>query len=176
MVEKELCVDSVNTPIFGIDLNGCVNEVSIDWSVPSILVIWIWDANYWIHQWNYKTAELTGFTPEEAYYQPFVDTFVVTSVQESVRHVISKALEGFETSNFKLSFMTKDSKQIYLLVNASTRRDIEDNIVGGKIMNYSRGCFSLWNKINILIPCWINFWLLLIHSCNCWTRRHWNHS
>lgn len=110
MVEKELrkFVDSANTLIFGIDLDGCVNE------------------------WNFKTAEITGYSREEAFGKPFVDTFIDPSLQESVREVFDNALQGVETNDYKLSVRTKNNDHIYLLVNASTRWDADNNIIGGK--------------------------------------------
>ena len=114
MPERELrkLVDSANTPIFGIDTDGNVNE------------------------WNYKTAEITGFTREEAFQQPFVETFIAPKLRDSVKEVFSKALKGFETSNYELCFETKSAEKRYLLLNASTRWDVNNNIVGGKIFDY----------------------------------------
>jgi hypothetical protein len=40
------------------------------------------------------------------------------------------ALEGRGTSNFELEFRTKSSEIRYLLVNATTRRDSANNVVG----------------------------------------------
>lgn len=111
MPERELrkLVDSANTPIFGIDSNGCVNE------------------------WNFKTAELTGFSRDEAFGKPFVNTFVPLSQRETVDDMLSKALKGFETSNYDLFLERKESKKdLYLLLNATSRRDVNNNIVGGK--------------------------------------------
>jgi hypothetical protein len=40
------------------------------------------------------------------------------------------ALRGKETSNYELTFETKSKEIRYLLVNATTRRDAEGNVVG----------------------------------------------
>jgi hypothetical protein len=40
------------------------------------------------------------------------------------------ALRGQETSNYELTFETKSKEIRYLLVNATTRRDAEGNVVG----------------------------------------------
>eukprot|EP00586_Coscinodiscus_wailesii_P023337 CAMPEP_0172520660 /NCGR_PEP_ID=MMETSP1066-20121228/292132_1 /TAXON_ID=671091 /ORGANISM="Coscinodiscus wailesii, Strain CCMP2513" /LENGTH=54 /DNA_ID=CAMNT_0013303455 /DNA_START=287 /DNA_END=451 /DNA_ORIENTATION=- len=52
---NELCqlVDTAHVPIFGIDVNGNVNE------------------------WNNKTDNITGFTKEEALDKPLLSTFIV---------------------------------------------------------------------------------------------------
>jgi len=44
--------------------------------------------------------------------------------------VLDKALKENETSNYELEFETKSKEIRYLLVNATTRRDPENNIVG----------------------------------------------
>ena len=106
--ELRQLVDTANAPIFGIDVNGNVNE------------------------WNNKTAEITGFSKKEAFDKPLVSTFIVPSLRNSVQEVLDKALHGNETSNYELEFETKSKEIRYLLVNATTRRDAENNIVGGE--------------------------------------------
>ena len=51
-------------------------------------------------------------------------------LRESVNEVLDNALKGVETSNYELEFRTKSNEVRYLLVNATTRRDAESNIVG----------------------------------------------
>ena len=104
--ELRQLVDTANAPIFGIDVNGNVNE------------------------WNDKTAEITGFSKNEALDQPLVSTFIVPSFRHSVQVVLDNALSGLETSNYELEFHTKSNEIRYLLVNATTRRNAENDIVG----------------------------------------------
>ena len=104
--ELRQLVDTANAPIFGIDVHGNVNE------------------------WNNKTAEITGFSGDEAFGNPLVETFIVPKLRESVNEVLDNALKGVETSNYELEFRTKSNEVRYLLVNATTRRDAESNIVG----------------------------------------------
>jgi PAS domain S-box-containing protein len=106
--ELRKLVDSANAPIFGIDTYGRVNE------------------------WNFKTAEITGYTREEAFDKPLVQTFIAPRFRESVQEVLDKALKGIETANYELEFDTKSNETRFLLVNASTRRDVDNHIVGGK--------------------------------------------
>ena len=101
-----LKVDTANAPIVGIDINGNVNE------------------------WNDKTAEITGYSKEEAFNKPLVLTFIVKNLWQSVHDVLDNALKGHETSNYELEFRTKSNEVRYLLVNATTRRDVDGNIVG----------------------------------------------
>ena len=44
--------------------------------------------------------------------------------------VLDNALKGRGTSNYDLEFNTKSNETRYLLVNATTRRDAQKNIVG----------------------------------------------
>jgi PAS domain S-box-containing protein len=104
--ELRQLVDTANAPIFGIDVDGNVNE------------------------WNNKTIEITGFSKEEALFKPLVSTFIVSSLRESVQNILDNALRGQETSNYELEFRTKSNEIRYLLVNATTRRDANNNIVG----------------------------------------------
>merc|ERR1740139_1814226 len=104
--ELRQLVDTANAPIFGIDVHGNVNE------------------------WNNKTAEITGFSQKEAMTYQLVSTFIVPKLQQSVQEVMDNALQGIETSNYELEFVTKSSEIRYLLVNATTRRDPENNVVG----------------------------------------------
>ena len=83
-----------------------------------------------VNEWNDKTAEITGFSGDEAFNQPLVETFIVPKLRPSVQEVLDNALKGVETSNYELEFRTKSNEIRYLLVNATTRRDAENNIVG----------------------------------------------
>eukprot|EP00977_Amphora_coffeiformis_P013163 scaffold3402_cov169-Amphora_coffeaeformis.AAC.6 len=104
--ELRQLIDTANAPIFGIDCDGDVNE------------------------WNDKTAEITGYTKEEAFDCSLVDTFIVPHMQASVRDVFENAKQGRGTSNYELEFRTKSNEIRHLLVNATTRRDAENNVVG----------------------------------------------
>lgn len=95
-----------SAPIFGIDRKGNLNE------------------------WNNKTAEITGFTNEEAIGQHLVSKFIVPNLRNSVQDILDSALRGEETSNYELEIRTKTNETRYLLVNATTRKDVENNIVG----------------------------------------------
>jgi PAS domain S-box-containing protein len=55
--ELRTLIDTANAPIFGIDKLGRVNE------------------------WNEKTCEITGFSRDEAFNKPLVDTFIVPSLR-----------------------------------------------------------------------------------------------
>lgn len=70
-----------------------------------------------------------------------MSTFIVPSLRQSVQEVLDKALRGIETSNYELEFETKTKEIRYLLVNATTRRDAENNIIG--VVGYVARIFFL---------------------------------
>lgn len=99
--ELRTLVNTANAPIFGVDVNGNINE------------------------WNDKTAEITGFTRDEALLMP-----LTTLLEPRVKDIMDKALNGVETSNFDIEFKNRDHETVHILVNATTRRDENSNIVG----------------------------------------------
>ena len=104
--ELRQLINTANAPIFGIDVSGNINE------------------------WNQNTAEITGYHMDEAMNKPLVSTFIVPKLQAAVEEVMYKALQGNETSNYELEFRTKSNEIRYLVLNATTRRDAENNVVG----------------------------------------------
>ena len=61
---------------------------------------------------------------------PLVQTYIVPKLRGSVQLVLDNALKGIETSNYELEFRTKDNEVRYLLVNATTRRNDDNAIIG----------------------------------------------
>lgn len=108
--ELRQLIDTANAPIFGIDVEGNINE------------------------WNKRTAEITGYSKEEAFDEPLVERFIAPEMKEKVEEILSKALQGSETSDYELEFISKSGEAVFLLVNATTRRDPENSIVGGEFM------------------------------------------
>ena len=51
-------------------------------------------------------------------------------LRQRVQNIMDNALKGKETSNYELEFCTKPNEIRHLLVNDTTRRDAEINIVG----------------------------------------------
>jgi len=54
----------------------------------------------------------------------------VAKLANSVRRVLDNALRGIETSNYELEFRTKSNESRYLLVNATTRKNADQSIIG----------------------------------------------
>jgi len=60
----------------------------------------------------------------------FVKEFISDEYKIAVQLVFDQALEGRETANFEFPLMTKAGVRIYVLLNATTRRDDQGNVIG----------------------------------------------
>ncbi|KAK3279432.1 hypothetical protein CYMTET_12687 [Cymbomonas tetramitiformis] len=107
-VAKDLraLIDTANAPIFGIDKDGNVNE------------------------WNNMAAQITGFSQDDVMGRNLVDEFITSEYKTEVGRVLDNALRGKETANFEFPLFTKDGQRVEVLLNATTRRDTNGNIVG----------------------------------------------
>jgi PAS domain S-box-containing protein len=105
-LELRQLIDTANAPIFGIDIDGNVNE------------------------WNRRTQEITGYSKEETFDEPLVERFIAKHMRKKVQEILDSALQGNETSNYELEFLSKSGEPAFMLVNATTRRDPEFNVVG----------------------------------------------
>jgi len=99
-------IDTANAPIFGIDTKGQVNE------------------------WNQKAAVLTQFSKDEVMGRGLVAEFITEEYRDSVGQVLGQALQGTETANFEFPLYTKKGRRLEVLLNATSRRDIDNNIIG----------------------------------------------
>ena len=59
-----------------------------------------------------------------------VREFIRMEHQEKVQGVLDQALHGEETANFDFPLMTKGRNRLEVLLNATTRRDEQGNIIG----------------------------------------------
>ena len=107
-IAKELrqFIETANAPIFGIDSKGLVNE------------------------WNQTSEKITGFKKEEVLGKDLVKTYITEDFREPVKLVLDNALEGKETANYEFPLFTKDGKRVMVLLNSSTRRNSDGDIVG----------------------------------------------
>ncbi|ETN12516.1 hypothetical protein, variant [Phytophthora nicotianae INRA-310] len=99
-------IDSANAPIFGVDVNGCVNI------------------------WNKKAAEITQYTPNDVMGENLVEKFITEDYREAVGRVLSKALDGVETANFEFPLMTKAGRRVEILLNATSRFNEHGEVIG----------------------------------------------
>jgi len=99
-------IDTANAPIFGIDSRGYVNE------------------------WNQTAETITGYSKAEVMGQDLVADFITEDYKKSVAEVLYKALSGEETANYEFPLYTKGGEQLHVLLNSTTRRDANGQIVG----------------------------------------------
>jgi PAS domain S-box-containing protein len=99
-------VDTANAPIFGIDTEGRVNE------------------------WNQRSEQITGFTKAEVMGRDLVANFITDDYKVSVGEVLAKALHSEETANYEFPLFTQSGDRVDVLLNSSTRRDPDGQIVG----------------------------------------------
>ncbi|KAG3163272.1 hypothetical protein PI126_g5616 [Phytophthora idaei] len=99
-------IDSANAPIFGVDVNGCVNI------------------------WNKKAAEITQYTPNDVMGENLVEKFITEDYRDAVGLVLSKALDGVETANFEFPLMTKAGRRVEILLNATSRFNEHGDVIG----------------------------------------------
>ena len=99
-------IETANAPIFGIDADGKVNE------------------------WNITAAAITGFSKDEVMGRDLVADFITEDCKEPMKAVLDNALRGEETSNYEFPLYTKGGERLMVLLNASTRRDVDGKIVG----------------------------------------------
>lgn len=100
-------IDTANAPIFGIDKDGRVTE------------------------WNRTAVAITGYEKRETLGKNLVEQFITEEYKTAVREVLDKALKGTETANFEFPLYTKEhDRRRDVLLNATTRRDVQGNIIG----------------------------------------------
>ena len=64
------------------------------------------------------------------YSQNLVQEFITKEYRAAVKAVLDKALRGKETANFEFPLITKNGVRIEVLLNATTRRDEQGNVIG----------------------------------------------
>ncbi|MDK1024026.1 MAG: PAS domain S-box protein [Gammaproteobacteria bacterium] len=99
-------IDTANSPIFGIDSKGLINE------------------------WNQQIQNITGYTKKEVLQKNLVEELFIDEYRESAREVIEKVLRGEESTNYEFVPKSKDGKRRAILLNTTARRDTAGNIVG----------------------------------------------
>jgi PAS domain S-box-containing protein len=105
-LDLTVLIDTANALIFGIDKKGNVNE------------------------WNKKAVEITGFTRDEVMGNSLVAELIFQYCRESVNDVLQRALLGKESSSYQFPLYTKDNNRVMVLLNTTTRRNAEGDIVG----------------------------------------------
>ena len=104
--EYSKLIDTANAPIFGVDTDGRVNV------------------------WNQCARKLVGYTMDEVIGKNLVQEFITKEYKSAVKSVLDKAMRGKETANFEFPLITKNGIRIEVLLNATTRRDEQGNVIG----------------------------------------------
>ena len=104
--EYSKLIDTANAPIFGVDTDGRVNV------------------------WNQCARKLVGYTMDEVFGKNLVQEFITKEYRSAVKSVLDQALRGEETANFEFPLITKNGIRIEVLLNATTRRDEQGNVIG----------------------------------------------
>lgn len=99
-------IDFANAPIFGVARDGSINI------------------------WNKKAADITLYSPSEALGKNLVEDYISPDYQRKVDDVLSRALNGIETSNFEFPLLTKADRRVQILLNATPRYDVAGNVTG----------------------------------------------
>lgn len=97
-------IATANAPVFGLDRHGNINE------------------------WNNRAMELTGFTGNEVINQRFIDILVHKSSRETTAEKLEAVYGGRPFSNLEVPVVTKDQKRIVILLNATPRKNANDEI------------------------------------------------
>ena len=104
--DLRLLIDMANAPVFGIDMEGGVNE------------------------WNIKATELVGYESDEVTGRNFVEEFVSPEYRSGVKEVFDNALKGIVTSSFEFSLFSKTGILIGLMMNVKPQRNASGVIIG----------------------------------------------
>ena len=68
------------------------------------------DARDNVNEWNNKTAEITGFSKDEALNYPLVSKLIVPKLRKKAQEILDNALNGVKISNYELEFRTKSNE------------------------------------------------------------------
>lgn len=108
--ELESLIENANVPIFGIDRYGYINE------------------------WNKVAANLSGFSRTEILGKKWLEEMVAAEYHSGASQMLSSVLSGTPVSNFELPIVTRHKRPLIMLLSASPRRDVNQNIVGAMLV------------------------------------------
>ncbi len=73
---------------------------------------------------------MLGYSKDEAMGNHLVQRFITEEFKASVDKVLASALVGTETANFEFPMFTKIGERREILLNATTRRGPNDEVIG----------------------------------------------
>ena len=80
--------------------------------------------------WNKNAATLSGYSSADTMGHNLVNEFITEDFRASVQEVLDKALQGEEAANFAFPLVTKGGTRLEILLNATSRRDVDGHIIG----------------------------------------------
>ena len=104
-LEYKQLIDTANAPIIGVDKNLNINT------------------------WNYKMTILTGYKPSEVMGK-YIINFILDTHQLEVYNILNETLNNNETSNYQLPFQTINNEIIQLLINSTSKKNMNGDIIG----------------------------------------------
>ena len=105
-IELTNLIQTVDTPIWGIDSNGRINE------------------------WNRAAEKITDYKKEEVLNKDFSALLFAESTKKTIRELIAKSIFGLDVSATELEIITKKGKKIKILLNISAYREQNGKIIG----------------------------------------------
>merc|ERR1711879_364193 len=73
---------------------------------------------------------ISGWSKEETLGKPLVENYINEEYREEVGRVLTDALQGNETANYEFPLFSRDGDRREILLNATTRRGAEGEVVG----------------------------------------------
>jgi len=98
-------IENANTPIFGTDRNGYINE------------------------WNKVTASLTGHSKSEVLGEK-LSRYMSPTQHKNLKIILNRVSSNKPVSDLQIPIRTKDNRELTILLNATPRRDTLKNITG----------------------------------------------
>lgn len=107
-IARELAslIENANVPIFGIDLQGRINE------------------------WNHVAHDVTGYSKADAMGVAATDFLFERSVLPVYNAMVTDVIDGEKVGTIELAIVTKSKQRLILLFSASTRRNAHNEIAG----------------------------------------------
>jgi len=96
--ELQTLIQTVNTPIVGIDLKGNITD------------------------WNLASEKLTGYSKKEVLNLNFINTFINKSCHKDLNNIFNNAYKDLNSSNFEILLRGKSSNK-KILLNTTTHKD-----------------------------------------------------
>lgn len=87
------------------------------------------DARGYITEWNEMARQISGYSKNDAYLQPFSD-FLSPESQEQYAYAIGKVLGGDVITNHEMIVHAADGRKLTLLINATPRTSAQGDVVG----------------------------------------------